>query len=333
MKLKNIALIGMIGLGGVWCHYRNKKYPLAKGYGILNKIIIPGGVLNVPVAKFANRILSKEKLLKSSNGVIRNRIEINTRDGKQIELSIYKPNDIECNNPCLIYFHGGGFFLKDESYIHNIVCEYAKNVKCCVVFVHYRTADEYPYPVPFQDCCDAIRYVWENSENLGIDKNRIALGGDSAGGALTGACTLWCRDETNIRICFQMLIYPVTDLRMKTETAKKYVDAPLWNSTLSKKMWEIYLRNGIPDIKEYASPALAKNFFDLPPAYIEVSEFDSLRDEGVAYATALKEAGVNVQCDEIKGACHGFDVFLNNELTIKAIQKRSKVLIDAFNNQ
>lgn len=333
MEVKNVALMVVIGAFGVWSHYRNKKYPLAKGYNILNKIVIPGSILNIPVAKFANSILSKEKLRKTSNDITSDKIEIKTSDDSKISLSVYTPNDIEDNKPCLIYFHGGGFFLKDEAYIHKIVCEYARNVKCCVVFVHYRTADEYPYPVPFRDCCDAIQYVWENSEKLGIDKNKIALGGDSAGGALTGACSLWCRDETNIRICFQMLIYPVTDLRMETETAKKYIDSPLWNSSLSKKMWKIYLRNGINDKKEYASPLLAKNFLDLPPAYIEVSEFDSLRDEGIAYATALEKVGVNVKYDEIKGACHGFDVFLNNELTKKAIQKRSKILIDAFNSQ
>ncbi len=332
MRMKNIALIGVIGGFGAWIYHRNKKYPLAKGYGILNKIVIPDGILNVQSVKLANSILSKEKPLKISNDIISDKIEIKTSDDSKIALSIYNPNDIEGNKPCLIYFHGGGFFLKDEAYIHKIVCEYARNVKCCVVFVHYRTADKYPYPVPFQDCCDAIQYVWRNSENFRIDKNKIALGGDSAGGALTGSCALWCRDETNIRICFQMLIYPVTDLRMETETAKKYVDSPLWNSSLSKKMWRIYLRNGINDKKEYASPVLAENFSDLPPAYIEVSEFDSLRDEGIEYATALEKAGVNVQYDEIKGACHGFDVFLNTELTKKAIQKRSKILINAFNS-
>lgn len=169
----------------------------------------------------------------------------------------------------------------------------------------------------------------ENADGMGIEKRKLALGGDSAGGALAASCALWCR-ERGILICFQMLVYPVTDKKMETETARKYKDAPMWNSSLSKKMWELYLRNGIPEKEEYASPALAKDFSRLPPAFIEVSEFDSLRDEGIEYGDALKHAGVPVEVSEIKGGFHGFDVFDRKSLARSAVEKRCRALSSAF---
>lgn len=232
--------------------------------------------------------------------------------------------------PCLIYFHGGGFLFKDEGYMHKLVYEYVRKAKCIAIFVHYRTADKYPFPIPFKDCCNAIQYVWENAEQLNVNKKKIALGGDSAGGTLTGACTLWCRDETDIKLCFQMLIYPVIDSRMETETMKKYVDSPLFNSTLIKKMWEFYLRNGIKEKKEYTSPILADDFSELPPAYIETAEYDCLHDEGIDYAKSLISVGVKVHLEDVENVFHGYDAFLNTEITKRMIEKRSKALYCAF---
>ena len=329
MKKKTIALLGALGAAGAWCVHRNKKYPLAKGYGAFNKVAIPGAILNEKVAKFANSIMAGKDFRAMPNGVTKERIQFDARDRQTLTLSVYWSEDIEKNSRCLIYFHGGGFFLKDEAYIHKLVCQYADKVKCTVIFVHYRTADEYPFPVPFYDCCDAIEYVWNHTEHLGIDKHNIALGGDSAGGALAASCAHWCKAQ-GISICFQMLVYPVIDSRMETETSKKYKDVPLWNSSLSKRMWEIYLRNGISEKDEYASPALATDFSHLPPAFIEVSEFDSLYDEGLAYAACLKDAGVNVETSILKGSFHGFDILSNTELTKEAVNNRCCALSGAF---
>lgn len=330
MKIQVIISLGIAMLIGVWFYYRDKKYPLAKGYYILNKFSIPSQLLSLSNIKSINKLLSKCNFTKMPDNIIREIRYINTEDVKKIQLSIYKPKDMENNIPCLIYFHGGGFFLKDEGYIHKIVCEYASRAKCMVAFVHYRTSDEYPFPTPFKDCCNAIEYIWENTDQLGINKNKIALGGDSAGGALAGACALWCRDETDIKLCFQMLIYPVIDSRMETETMKKYGDCPLWNSSLTKKMWEIYLRNGIMEKKEYASPILAKDFSKLPDTYIETAEYDCLHDEGIDYAESLIKAGVSVHLEDVKKVFHGFDVFSNTEITRKMIDKRSRFLYSAF---
>ena len=210
--------------------------------------------------------------------------------------------------------------------------KYAINAKCTVVFVHYRTSDKYPFPIPFYDCADAIEYIWKNADELNIDKDRIAVGGDSAGGCLGASITHYCKKH-NIPLCFQMLIYPVIDANMNSESTLKYKDGPLWNSTMSKRMWEIYLRDGINDKEEYASPILAKDFTNLPRAYIETCEFDSLSDEGNLYAKILKENNIPVELSQIEGGIHGFDFIQNTKLTKDAIIRRSNALYNAFYKQ
>lgn len=285
--------------------------------------------MNTHTAKLGNKVLGCKNLPPVPNGLIRDRIRIKTRDNAEIDLSIYKSQSTNEKQPCLVYYHGGGFFLKDEAYIHKIVMKYATNAKCTVVFVHYRTSDEYPFPIPFYDCVDAMEYVWNNADMLNIDSDRIAVGGDSAGGALAASITHYCKDH-QIPLCFQMLIYPVIDKRMNTKTAIKYKDGPLWNSSMSKSMWDIYLRDGIKDKEEYISPIMAKDFNGLPSAFIEISEFDALYDEGKNYAETLRSFNISVEVSELKGSIHGFDILENTELTKSAMKKRCNVLYNAF---
>lgn len=132
-------------------------------------------------------------------------------DGKKITATIYEPKNITQNAPCLIYYHGGGFFLHETNAHHRNACYYARNANCKIIFVHYRTAPEYPFPMPAEDAYSALLWFYEYADELGINTDKIAVGGDSAGGALAAAVTLMARDRKGPAICFQMLIYPVTD--------------------------------------------------------------------------------------------------------------------------
>ena len=129
---------------------------------------------------------------------------------------------------------------------------------------------------------------------------------------------------------FQLLIYPVTDRRMGTESAKRYRDVPVWNAALSEKMWEYYLPTLPKEHIEYASPMEAESFEGLPEAYVEVAEFDSLRDEGIAYADALERAGVKVIRHETKGTPHGFEFISGAPLTQATVRHRAEILKEAF---
>ena len=323
------ALAAGAGIG-LWCVHRDQKYPIQRELRFANKFFAPGWVLNQKTAKLANRLLAQMALPAPPQGVDRVDAQALSKDNTPIRLTIYRPMDIKGTAPCLVYFHGGGFCLGDAAYIHRYAAQYAQGAGCAVIFVHYRTAAIVPFPAPFEDCYAALHWAWDNAPRLRLDRARIAVGGDSAGGALAAACALRSRNGGGPRLCFQLLIYPVTDCRMETASMRKYTDSPLWNAGLNRKMWELYLRNGDMGTPQYAAPMLAPDFSDLPPAYVEVEEFDCLHDEGTAYAKALGATGVTVQLEDIRSTFHGFDFFTGKEIAKTMAEKRTQALRQAF---
>lgn len=330
MKKTYLVMTGVTAAAALWCRLRDKKCPLAKGYSLMNKFIVPDGLFSYRVLKMANRRLASMELPEPPSGIKRTEKWIAVAKGEQIRLTIYGPRRTGKAMPCLVYFHGGGFCLEDAPYIHEHMGAYAEKAGCAVIFVHYRTAGSHPFPVPFEDCWAGLTYTRQNCEELHVDRNRIAVGGDSAGGALAAACALRSRREGKSDLCFQMLIYPVLDARMNTGSMKKYTDSPLWNARLSKKMWERYLKNGTFGKRCYASPAEAEDFHELPPAYIEAEQFDCLHDEAVNYWRALREAGVSARLQDVRGTFHGFDVFTKTMITKKMVNIRCQALRRAF---
>ena len=254
------------------------------------------------------------------------RILIPGSDGNRIPTLVIRPKGLEGNLPCLNYIHGGGFVFCAAPYHYTLAKKYAVSLGCTVVFPDYRLAPKYPYPAAAEDCFAVYQWMIENSAALRIDADRVILGGDSAGGDLTAAVTLMARDRGVKLPIYQMLIYPVADRHMQTESSLRYRDTPVWNTAASEKMWAFYLPSLPKDHIEYASPLEAPSLNGLPPAYLEVAEFDSLRDEGLAYGKRLEEAGIRVEYYETHGTPHGFEFVLNVPITQKAIAHRIEVL-------
>lgn len=250
-------------------------------------------------------------------------------DGNLISVRVFSPSSKEAQMPCLVYFHGGGFLIPAAPYHWKLANLYALKTPCKVVFVDYRLAPQHPFPTGLMDCYSALQWVDKNAVLLGIDRNRIAIGGDSAGGNLAATVALMARDQGGVSPCFQMLIYPVTDRRMQTASMQEFSNTPMWNSTLNRKMWELYLPIA-PKPPEYASPMEAPSLEGLPPAYLETAEIDCLRDEGIAYAEALQQAGVPVTLHQTKGTLHGFDMILHSPIVKVCIEERVKALRNAF---
>lgn len=256
--------------------------------------------------------------------------QIKSYDGTEIEVLIFEPYGIEEPAACLVYYHGGGFFFGAAGYHYKLAKLYALGTPCKVIFVQYRLAPENPHPTPVEDCYAALKWTFENVGKLNVDKTKIAVGGDSAGGALAASVCQMARDRGTDMPIFQLLVYPVTDYRMKTESCRKYTDTPMWNTKLSVKMWKGYVRDeGTHDII-YASPMNSKNFDNLTSAYLETAEFDCLHDEGIAYANALQSAGVAVEINETKGTMHGFDIAQKALTTKNAVARRIKYMRKSF---
>jgi len=267
---------------------------------------------------------------KPSEGTRMTRKQIPGYQGEPIGISVVKPENISDRAPCLIYFHGGAFVLRAAPFHLQLISEYALKTPCVAVFVDYRVDARHMFPVGVEDCYAAYSWVCANSEELGIDPDRIAVGGDSAGGALAAAVSQMARDRKAGRICFQMLIYPVTDARQNTESMRNFTDTPVWNAKLTEKMWKAYLRNEDAGPRAYASPMEAVSLTGLPDAYVEVAEFDCLRDEGILYAEALMKAGSAVELNKPAGTIHAFEIAMKSETTLQCVARRIAALTRAF---
>ncbi|MGN0813394.1 MAG: alpha/beta hydrolase [Candidatus Coproplasma sp.] len=303
------------------------KYPINKEFSPFSHFTPP-----LKSAKFAGwigalmkppRRIWRDKAVKASRQFIK------SYDGQEIELIIFEPDGIKDDCACLVYYHGGGFFLGAAHYHYALARQYALDTPCKVVFVQYRLTPEYAHPTPSEDCYAAFWWTLNNAEQLHIDRAKIAVGGDSAGGALAAAVCQMARDRGADLPLFQLLVYPVTDRRMYTSSQKAYTDTPMWNSRLSRIMWLGYVQ-GNEDNIAYASPMQAESFNNLPQAYVEIVQYDCLRDEGEAYADALSEAGVNVELYEVKGAMHGFDIRLKAPTAEQARKRRIGYMQRAF---
>ncbi len=304
------------------------KYPIHPDFKKYEKIKIPVNRLLLPLMNRINNYSFNQRVVDEE--VCQTKKIIPGYQNEPIEIILYEPKDVKGPLPCLIYFHGGAFIFKAVAFHKGLVCNYAKRTPCKVIFVNYRLAPRHPFPIGIEDCYAAFQWVIGKSKELDIDRDRIAIGGDSAGGTLAAGVCLLARDRKAPKICFQMLVYPVMDARQKTESMRRFVDTPIWNARLNKKMWMLYLKENSHLDKAYASPMEASSFLNLPKAYIEVADFDCLRDEGINFAQALKKSGIAVDLYQPKGTIHGYGIEENNEVVKSSVTNRIVALKKAF---
>ncbi|GLY71293.1 alpha/beta hydrolase [Amycolatopsis taiwanensis] len=223
-----------------------------------------------------------------------------------VELTIIKKKDSTAPAPALYWIHGGGFVLGDADGDLRPVAELVDELNVVGVLVEYRLAPEHPFPAPVEDCYAGLLWTAEHAGELGIDADRLAVGGQSAGGGLAAAVGLLARDRNGPRLCFQVLDIPELDDSLGTESVKTYVDTPLWTFNNAVLSWKAYLGDGHQgDTSPYAAPARADDLGGLPPAYVVTCEFDPLRDEGIDYARRLIQAGVPTELHHYPGTFHG----------------------------
>jgi acetyl esterase len=208
--------------------------------------------------------------------------------------------------PGLLFFHGGGFVVCDLD-SHDSTCrELATGADCVVVSVDYRLAPEAKFPAAPEDCYAATEWVAKNAPSLGIDADRIAVAGDSAGGNLAAVVALMCRDRKGPRLIHQLLIYPVTDNRFDTASYKDNGVGYFLTEQMMRWFWHHYLDSEGDGDNAMASPLRAPDLSLLPSATVLTAQYDPLRDEGRAYAERLAEAGVATTQTNYPGVFHGF---------------------------
>lgn len=304
------------------------KYPIGKEFFPYSYFAPP--IRNAKMAGVMGSCMRAPKWIWRDDEVHVTREIIEGYDGGEVEVLVFDPYGILEPAPCLVYYHGGGFFFGAAGYHYKLAKAYALQTPCKVVFVQYRLAPKHPFPIPPEDCYRGYLWLLENAEKLGIDKAKIAVGGDSAGGALAAAVAQMARDRNVPKPLFQLLVYPVTDRRMQSDSSRRFTDTPMWNSELSVKMWAGYIADEHAADIAYAAPIEAKTFADLPDAYIETAEFDCLHDDGIGYAEKLHAAGTAVELNETKGTMHGFDIVERAPTTKAAVAVRVRYMREKF---
>ena len=230
--------------------------------------------------------------------------------GPEVMLRIYRPDGLVAPAPALLWMHGGGFIIGDPTQDEASSAAFATSLGIVVAAVTYRLAPDAPFPAPLDDCYAGLKGLYANAAALGVDPERIAVGGNSAGGGLAAGLALLAHDRREVPVRFQLLVYPMLDDRTVTRTDIDASALRVWSVESNRYGWTSYLGQapGSDAVSPYAAPARRAELAGLPPAWIGVGTLDLFHDEDVAYATRLEAAGVACDLTVIPGAYHGFDV-------------------------
>jgi acetyl esterase/lipase len=255
----------------------------------------------------AGRIATDEQLSRDGRFVVEDRVVPGPSGGPEVTLLVCRPAEARGPRPLIYYTHGGGMVLGTYRDVAGAL-DWAEALDAIVVSVEYRLAPEHPHPAPVEDVYAG--YVWtvEHAEKLGADPERIVIAGASAGGGLTAALALLARDRKAHQALGQLLMIPMLDDRNDTPSAHQMVGIGVWDRAANELGWGSLLgeARGTEGVSEYAAPARAADLSGLPPAFIDVGSAETFRDEAVAYASRIWQAGGVAELHVWPGGFHGF---------------------------
>jgi len=234
--------------------------------------------------------------------------DVLTEGAQAIPLRVYRPPGVSDSRrlPVLVYFHGGGWVIGDLE-THDVLCrQLTAEAGVSVIAVDYRLAPEHKFPAAADDAWAATRWIAAHAAELGVDADRLAVGGDSAGGNLAAVVALLAREAGGPRIALQILLYPVTDLVSESQSYADLADGYMLTRDSMRWFRAQYLAREQDAADWRVSPLRAPSLAGLPPALVVTAGYDPLRDEGEAYARRLREAGVSVDAISFGGMIHGF---------------------------
>ena len=226
----------------------------------------------------------------------------------ELPVRLYRPASAPADAllPALVYAHGGGWVFGNLD-SHDVLCaQLALEAGIAVFHVDYRLAPEARFPGAFDDVVAALQWVAANGASVGIDPARLAIGGDSAGGNLAAAASIWARDNGGPKLLMQLLAYPVTDAVARTESYRHFEDGYGLNAVTMEWFFDHYTPEKANRGDWRVSPLRAASLAGLPPALVVTAGYDPLRDEGRAYAWRLQQEGTQADLVEFGGMLHGF---------------------------
>ncbi|MFM2183735.1 MAG: hypothetical protein RJB61_2029, partial [Actinomycetota bacterium] len=226
------------------------------------------------------------------------------RGGRGVRVVVYEPVDRQKHTGALLWIHGGGLVMAGADQYHDVCSKFAVDLGIVVASVDYRLAPEHPFPAGLDDCMVALRWLDGEADRLGIDRSRIAVGGDSAGGGLAACVAQRSRDEGGPALCFQLLQYPMLDDQSPLRSGHETL---VWSRRSNAYAWSLYLGHDVnaDESRRYASAARCIEMRGLPPAWIGIGTADLFYDESIRYAQRLTDAGVQCDLHVVHGMYHG----------------------------
>lgn len=241
----------------------------------------------------------------------------------EVTLVVCRPAAVTGPTPLLYFVHGGGMIAGHERTDLGEALDWAQAVGAAVVSVRYRLAPETPHPGPVEDCYAGLTWVRDHAPELGADPARVVVAGMSAGGGLSAALALMCRDRGGPPLAGQLLICPMLDDRNDSLSAVQLEGVAAWDRHANGVGWGALLGGdaGAPEVSPYASPARAEDLSGLPPTYVDVGSVDTFRDEDVDYASRLWAAGGQAELHVWPGGCHGFELMVPHAPLAKSARR------------
>jgi acetyl esterase/lipase len=229
-----------------------------------------------------------------------------------VSLLILKPTAVTGTLGCVYFTHGGGMILYNNRAGVLEMQDWAEELGLVVVSVDYRLAPGTPHPGPVNDSYAGLVWTAEHAAELGYEPGRLIVAGASAGGGLAAALALMARDKGGPTLAGQVLMCPMLDDRNDSYSSRQMAGRGVWDATSNNTGWTALLgaARGGPDVSPYAAPARESDLSGLPPAFIDVGSAETFRDEDVAYATRIWQAGGQAELHVWPGAFHGFDMMV-----------------------
>jgi acetyl esterase/lipase len=265
-------------------------------------------------------------------GIVRSEVFVPGLNGApDVRLLIYSHEDKGSGRPAYLHIHGGGYIMGSVDQ-NDLPCRTtAADQGCVVVAVAYRIAPETVFPGNVEDCYAGLKWLHDHAEELGADPNRIAIGGESAGGGMTAALALYNRDKGDVPVIHQQLVYPMLDDRQPADR-HPFTGEFGWRHEFDQFGWRCILGQepGSAGVSPYAAAARAESLEGLPPAFIGVGSLDLFMEANLEYARRLTRAGVPVELHVYPGAYHGSDMVTEARLTRQHARDQKEALRAAF---
>lgn len=293
------------------------KYAINKEFGLYRRFKTSVNRFVICMAKLFLSLMPKG--MHSSKLLRIHSVKVSCSDGKKIKLYIVHKKGKEGNVPVIFNIHGGGFVFKGSPHHYKLAKKYALQTGNTVVYVDYRLAFNNAYGVSLSDCVTAYKFITENAERFNLGKE-IILAGDSSGGYLSVALTKECVKQKLPMPVAELLVYPVADPDMTSQSMQAYPDTPMWNAKNNQKIWRYY------SCGNAAYNPLQDDLSFMSPTYIETAEYDCLHDEGVMLYERILDCGGKAELYQTKGTMHGYDIKPKAPTTVKSVDKRISFL-------